>query len=142
MRKFGAALNGVDNNHRQEGYVGKVSSSGGGGKNVNVSNASNSQIKAVSATPYGISSTPPSGMMAFVLVGQGADRDGVVGVYDPNKPSCGVGCCMMYSAGGATVKCSGKSVLLNNRNVLGEIDAINKDIEDINKEIEEIKKKI
>ncbi len=135
MRKFGAALNGVDNNHRQEGYVGKVSSSGGGGKNVNVSNASNSQIKAVSATPYGISSTPPSGMMAFVLVGQGSDRDGVVGVYDPNKPSCGAGCCMMYSAGGATVKCSGKSVLLNNRNVLGEIDELKKRVEEIEKKI-------
>ena len=135
MRKFGAVLNSVDNNHRQEGYVGRVSSSGGGGKNVNITNANNSQIKAVSATPYGISSTPPSGMMAFVLVGQGSDKDGVVGVFDPNKPSCNAGCCMMYSAGGATVKCSGRSVLINGRNVLSEIDEINKKIEEIEKKI-------
>ena len=135
MRKFGAVLNSVDNNHRQEGYVGRLSSSGGGGKNVNITNANNSQIKAVSATPYGISSTPLSGMMAFVLVGQGSDKDGVVGVFDPNKPSCNAGCCMMYSAGGATVKCSGRSVLINGRNVLSEIDEINKKIEEIEKKI-------
>lgn len=128
MRKFGAALNGVDNNHRQEGYVGRVSSSGSGGKNVQVANANGSQIKAVSATPYGISSTPPSGLMAFVLVGQGSDKDGIVGVYDPSKPSCGAGNCMMYSAGGATITCSGSTVLINKRNVLKEIDDIKEKI--------------
>lgn len=124
MRKFGQALVGVDNGSKKEGYVGRVSSSSGGGSTVFVANASGSQIKTLPASQYGISSTPPTGLMAFVIVGQGSDKDGIVGVYDPNRPQCNTGDCMMYSSGGATIKCKNDKVLLNDVDILDEISKI------------------
>lgn len=124
MKSFGAALNGVAEPHRQESHVGKVETVGSGGKSVAVTNMNNSQLRnLVPIMPYGISSSPPPGLMAFVLVAQNSGKDGIVGVYDENKPPCSPGECMMYSRGGATVRCtSGGAVLLNGRNVLKEID--------------------
>lgn len=125
MKSFGAALNGVSEPHRQESHVGKVETVGSGGKSVAVTNMNNSQLRnLVPIMPYGISSSPPPGLMAFVLVTQNSGKDGIVGVYDEHKPACKSGDCMMYSRGGATVKCTGGSVLINGRNVLKEIDDI------------------
>ena len=123
MKKFGAALNGVAEPHRRESHVGKVATVGGGGKSLAVTNANNSQLRnLVPIMPYGISSSPTPGLMAFVLVAQDSSKDGIVGVYDPDKPACKSGEIIIYSAGGATVKCSGNKVYINGRDVLKEID--------------------
>ena len=66
--------------------------------------------------------------MAFVLVANNSGSDGIVGVYDPNKPPCNPGDSMMYSSGGATIHCNGNVVLINGRNVLQEIDALSRRI--------------
>lgn len=125
MRSFGAALNGVAEPHRQESHVGKVETVGSGGKSIAVTNMNNSQLRnLVPIMPYGIASSPPPGLMAFVLVTQNSGKDGIVGVYDENKPACSPGDSMLYSKGGATVKCTGSTVLLNGRNVLKEIDEL------------------
>lgn len=126
MRKtFGHALNGVSEPHRKESYVGRVSTVGNGGRSVSVTNMNSSQLRNLKPImPYGISSSPPTGLMAFVLVSDNSSKDGIIGVYDPNKPSCTPGNCMMYSYGGASVYCNGDRVLLNGRDVLKEIDEI------------------
>lgn len=131
-KKFGAALNGVDQPHRRESHIGKISTVGSGGRSISVDNGNNSQLRnLVPIMPYGIASSPPTGLMSFVLVANNSGRDGIVGVYDPNKPSCSSGNCMMYSSGGATVHCKGGSVLLNNRNVLNEIDDLKQKIREL-----------
>ena len=125
MKRLGAALNGVAEPHKRESQTGKISTVGNGGKSLTVTNANNSQLRnLIPITPYGISSSPTPGLMAFVLVAQNSGKDGIVGVYDEHKPTCKSGDCMMYSKGGATVKCTGGSVLINGRNVLKEIDDI------------------
>lgn len=131
-KSFGRALNGVAEPHRSESHVGQISTVGSGGKSIAVTNMNNSQLRnLVPVMPYGISSSPPAGLMAFVLVANNSGKDGIVGVYDPNKPSCSPGNCMMYSSGGATVQCSGSSVLLNKRNVLNEIDDLKQKIREL-----------
>lgn len=124
MKKtFGRALNGVEEPHRRESHIGRISTVSGGGKSVTVTNMNNSELRnLVPITPYGISSSPPTGLMAFVLVANNSGRDGIVGIFDPNKPSCSMGDSMIYSSGGATVHCRGRSVLLNTRDVLKEVD--------------------
>lgn len=126
MRSFGAALNGVAEPHRQESHVGQIETVGHGGKSISVTNMNNSQLRnLVPIMPYGISSSPPPGLMAFVLVTSNSGRDGIIGVYDDSKPPCSPGECMMYSRGGATIKCtSDGAVLLNDRDILKEIDDI------------------
>lgn len=130
-RKFGAALNGVGEPHRRESHIGRVSTVGDGGKSVSVTNMNNSQLRnLVSVAPYGISSSPVSGLMSFVLVTGTGSKDGMIGVYDKDKPSCKPGECIIYSSGGATVKCSGNGkVMINGRDVLDEIDQIKKKLD-------------
>lgn len=124
MKKtFGSALNGVAEPHKRESHIGRISTVGNGGKSIAVTNMNNSQLRnLVPITPYGISSSPPSGLMAFVLAANNSGKDGIVGVYDPSKPSCSPGNSMLYSSGGATVHCSGGTVLINGRDILKEID--------------------
>lgn len=124
-RRFGSVLNSAGQPHRRESHIGRVSTVGSGGRAISVDNGNNSQLRnLVPVMPYGISSSPPVGLMAFVVVGNNSGRDGIVGVYDPNKPSCNSGDCMMYSSGGATIQCKGDKVLINGRDVLKEIDAL------------------
>ena len=124
MKKtFGSALNGVSEPHRKESHIGRISTVGNGGKSIAITNMNNSQLRnLVPIMPYGISSSPPTGLMAFVLAANNSGSDGIVGVYDPNKPSCSPGDSMMYSSGGATIHCNGNNVLLNGRDILKEID--------------------
>jgi phage gp45-like len=129
-KTLGSALNGVDRPHRKDSYVGKVSTTSNGGKSISVTNMNNSKLRnLVPITPYGIASSPPIGLMAYVLIAGDTSKDGIVGVYDPDKPQCRPGDSMMYSSGGASVHCNGGTVLLNNRNVLAEIDNLRKEID-------------
>lgn len=131
-KTLGHSLIGTGQPHKKESHVGRVATVGSGGKSVAVTNMNNSQLRnLVPITPYGISSSPPVGLMAYVLVADSSSKDGIVGVYDPNKPQCSPGNSMLYSSGGASVYCNGSSVLLNNRDVLSEIDNIKKDIEEL-----------
>lgn len=127
MKRLGAALNGVAEPHKRESQTGKISTIGDGGKSLTVTNANNSQLRnLIPITPYGISSSPTPGLMAFVLVAQDSGRDGIIGMYDPNKPSCKPGETILYSSGGATVKCSGDKVYINGIDILKEIDDLRK----------------
>lgn len=124
-RKFGAVLSSVSEPHRRESHVGRVATVGDGGKSVTVTNMNNSQLRnLIPIMPYGIASSPPCGLMAYVLIAQDSSKNGIVGVYDPNKPSVMPGECAIYSAGGAVVKCSGNIVTINDRDILKEIDMI------------------
>jgi hypothetical protein len=126
---FGRAISGVGEPHRRESHIGRISTVGSGGKSLTVTNMNSSELRnLVPIMPYGISSSPPTGLMAFVLVANNSGRDGIIGTYDPNKPSCNSGDSILYSSGGATVHCNGKSVLLNKRNILNEIDDLRKKI--------------
>lgn len=128
-KSIGDAISGAGVPHRKENYVGKISTVGKGGKSIAVTNMNNSQLRnLVPIMPYGISSSPPAGLMSYVLVADSASKDGIVGVYDPNKPECSPGDSMMYSRGGASVHCNGGSVLINGRDILSEIDDIKKEI--------------
>lgn len=122
-RRLGADLNSVYEPHRRENHVGKISNVGNGGKSISVTNANNSQLRElVPVMPYGISSSPTPGLMSFVIDSGNSGNDGMVGVYDPKKPSCKPGECMMYSSGGATVKCTGKKVMVNDIDLIEEIN--------------------
>jgi hypothetical protein len=137
MKKtFGSALNGVAEPHRRESHIGRISTVGDGGKSIAITNMNNSQLRnLVPIMPYGVSSSPPTGLMSFVLAANNSGRDGIVGVYDPNKPSCSPGNSMLYSSGGATVHCSGSKVLINNKDILQEIDNLFKRIDDLSRRI-------
>ena len=131
-RRFGKDLNGVAEPHRRESHIGRISTVGNGGKSISVDNMNNSQLRnLVPIMPYGISSSPIVGLMSFVLVANNSGRDGIVGVYDPNKPSCNPGDSMMYSSGGATVHCNGNKVLINKRDILKELDELTQRINKI-----------
>lgn len=131
-KSLGAALNGVAQPHKRENHIGRIDTVGSGGRSISVSNANNSQLRnLVPIMPYGIASSPPLGLMAYVLVGNNSGRDGMIGVYDPNKPSCDPGDSMIYSRGGASVRCKGNSVLLNDRDILKEIDELKGKINNI-----------
>ena len=124
-RKFGAVLNSVSEPHKRESYVGRVSTVGDGGKSISVTNMNNSQLRdLIPIMPYGIASSPPCGLMAYVLVAQDCSKNGIIGVYDPNKPTVKPGECAIYSSDGAIVKCSKGRVTINGRDVLREIDML------------------
>lgn len=136
MRRLGAELNGVSEPHRRESHIGKISTVGSGGRSITVDNMNNSQLRnLVPIMPYGISSSPPSGLMAFVLVANNSGRDGVIGVYDYNKPSCKSGDCMMYSSDGASVHCNGDKVLINKKDILDEIRKLSDRIDELSSKI-------
>ena len=143
MKRFGEELNNMHSGSFTRSTVsGNVASTGNGGKTISINNAQGSvQKNMLSLSPYGFASTPPSGLLAFSVVSDSGGRDGVIGVYDPKKPACAVGNSVMYSSGGANVKCSGSTVTANGRDFLKEIDGIKGGIEDI-KEIKEIKEDI
>lgn len=123
MKRFGESLNGIGQSHKRESQAGTISTVGDGGKSISITNAGNSQLtNLVPIMPYGISSSPTIGLMSFALISQDAGRDGMLGVYDPNKPACKPGEIIIYSAGGATIKCSGSRVYINGRDILSEID--------------------
>ena len=126
MKRFGEELNNMHNGSFTRSTVsGSIASTGNGGKTISINNAHGSvQKNMLSLSPYGFASTPPSGLLAFSVVSDSGGRDGVIGVYDPKKPACAVGNSVMYSSGGANVKCSGSIVTANGRNFLKEIDDI------------------
>lgn len=121
MRRLDKALQSVTNNHRQENYVGPLSSTAGGGHNGSMNNLYNSQVRNSKVfMPYGVSSRPFSGVEAQAVVN---DNNGtvIVGVYDPSRPKVGVGEICLYSSGGCSVYLSATgdiSVRTNN----GDID--------------------
>lgn len=130
MKKtFGSALNNMDGLRKKESHVGRISTVGNGGKSVTITNMNNSQLRnLVPIMPYGISSSPPVGLMAFVLATDNAGNDGIVGVHDPNKPPCKPGDIIIYSSGGATIHCDGNAVRINGRDILKEIDDLSRRI--------------
>lgn len=130
MKRFGEELNTMGNGAFTRSTVsGNIASTRNGGKLISINNMHGSvQKNMLSLMPYGFASTPPSGLIAFSIISDSGGRDGVIGVYDPKKPSCGVGDCAMYSSGGATIKCSGGTVTANSRDFLKEIDDIKKKI--------------
>ena len=133
MKRFGQELNNMHSGSFTRSTVsGSIASTGNGGKMISINNAQGSvQKNMLSLSPYGFASTPPSGLLAFSVVSDSGGRDGVIGVYDPKKPACAVGNSVMYSSGGANVKCSVSTVTANSRNFLKEIDDIKEDIRQI-----------
>ncbi len=125
-RRFGEQLSIIGQQARyNQCSVGSVSSTSGGGKHICVSNTKDSELSNfMNITPYGFSSAPTSGCMAFTIVSNG--KTGMVGVFDKGKPSVASGCCMMYSSGGATVYCKDDKVLINDIDILEEIYNIKK----------------
>lgn len=124
-KTFGSALRDVSQPRKHDSHTGRVSTVDNGGKSISVVNMNNSQLRnLVPVMPYGVASSPPPGLMAFVLSSGNAKRDGIVGVYDPDKPRCNPGDSMLYSSGGASVHCNGNTVLINGVDILQEIDNI------------------
>lgn len=143
MRRFGSDISGIDNPRKKENNVGKVSTISGDGKTVAVTNMNNSQLRNLKpVSQYGVASSPTPGLQAFVISIDTSDSDGIVGVYDPNRPACKAGETILYSSGGATVKLSGGSVLINGINILGEISAIKERLNTIEADILDIKSKL
>lgn len=125
MRKFGAALTGVDQPHKQESHVGRILTVGDGGRSVSMSSVSSSQLRdMIPISPYGIASSPPVGLKAFAIVSNDDNDDGIIGVYDPNRPKCKPGNSVLYSSGGAKVECIDKKVYINGVDILSEINSL------------------
>lgn len=111
MRRIDQALRSVANNHRQENYVGPLTSTRSGGHNANVNNLYNSQVRdARTVMPFGISSNPLSGVKAQTVVNDNSDNV-VVGVYDPSRPPVGAGEICLYSTGNCTVYLSSGGIV-------------------------------
>lgn len=106
MRRMDTNINNISSNHRRESYIGPLASTSDGGKDSNVNNMHNSQIRGMSMMPYGISSRPKNGMKAQTIVND--DNDCVtLGVFDKNRPDVGVGETCIYSSGGCRIYLSG-----------------------------------
>lgn len=144
MKKtFGRSLNGVAEPHKSESHIGRVSTVGSGGKSIAVANMNNSQLRnLVPIMPYGISSSPTTGLMAYVLVANNSGRDGIIGVFDPAKPSCSPGDSMLYSSGGASVHCRGKLVLINSVDVLDEIKKLKDRVSTLESEVDTLQSEV
>lgn len=113
-RRFGGELNGVNEPLRKQMQTGKISTVGDGGKQASVTNMSGSQLRnLMPIAPFGIASSPPVGLLAYTMVLDSQTNNGIIGVYDPNRPSVASGDITIYSAGGAKVECIGSKVLVN-----------------------------
>lgn len=119
MKRFDRALRTVNSDHRQESYIGPLASTNSGGKDANVNNLYNSQIRAKSIMPYGISSRPCGGLKAQTIVNDNSDST-MVGVYDPNRPNVGVGEICIYSMGECSIYLSadGKVTVRSHSNIV------------------------
>lgn len=124
-RRFGQALNGISEPRRSSSHTGRVTTVGDGGKSLSISNINGSQLRdIIPISPYGISSSPPTGLMSFVIASDNSGNDGMVGVYDPSRPVCQPGECIIYSSGGATIKCSGNKVYINGIDVVEKLNKL------------------
>lgn len=142
-RRLGRELNGVSEPHKRESHIGRISTVGSGGRKISVDNMNNSQLRnLVPIMPYGVASSPPIGLMSFVLASNNSGRDGIIGVYDPNKPSCDSGDCMLYSSGGAKVHCKGNTVLINSRDTLKELDDSSIKVNDLSNQLKNLSTKV
>lgn len=103
MRNIGRDMRTMGSEHRRDGYIGPIASTGSGGKLMNVNNLNNSQLRdLLNMSPYGISSRGNSGMKAQVMVNDDSNN-AVVGIYDPDKPEVDVGETILYSDGGCII---------------------------------------
>lgn len=106
-KRFGAEMGGSGDNTIP---VGKISSTGGGGKNAAMS-SNGSEIKGMLPIgPYGVASTPPSGLMAYAIMNYGG-KDGFL-VYDPGRPSVNAGDITLYNSKGAKIELKGNNVII------------------------------
>lgn len=69
-----------------QSYSGLISSVGQGGNNINLL-TDVEERGIVSANPYGFVSSPIPDMLGYVVKGTGDEIDGLVGVYDYNRPT-------------------------------------------------------
>ena len=73
---------------------------------LNVQNTANGEVRDVKAVaPYGVSSCPPSGLFAQMIINDDVNNT-CVGVHNPKAPEAKPGEIVLYSSGGAYIKLS------------------------------------
>lgn len=81
---------------------GRVAS--GNSTKLNIQNAVGSEVREVKViSPYGISSCPPSGLFAQMIINDNVNNT-CVGVHNPQAPQANAGEIILYSVGGAKIK--------------------------------------
>lgn len=88
---------------------GRVAS--GSGTMINVQNTVDSEVRELMVvSPYGVSSCPPSGLFAQMIV-NGDTNNTCVGVHNPNAPQVKSGEVILYSSGDAYIKLDSDGVI-------------------------------
>ena len=71
---------------------------------LNIQNTANGEVREVKVVaPYGISSCPPSGLFAQMIINDDVNNT-CVGVHNPKAPDAKPGEVIIYSSGGAYIK--------------------------------------
>ena len=71
---------------------------------LNIQNTANGEVREVKVVaPYGVSSCPPSGLFAQMIINDDINNT-CVGVHDPKAPTAKSGEIVLYSSGGAYIK--------------------------------------
>lgn len=71
---------------------------------LNIQNTANGEVREVKVVaPYGVSSCPPSGLFAQMIINDDVNNT-CVGVHNPKAPEAKPGEIVLYSSGGAYIK--------------------------------------
>lgn len=71
---------------------------------LNIQNTANGEVREVKVVaPYGVSSCPPSGLFAQMIINDDVNNT-CVGVHNPKAPEAKPGEVVIYSSGGAYIK--------------------------------------
>lgn len=71
---------------------------------LNIQNTANGEVREVKViAPYGVSSCPPSGLFAQMVINDDVNNT-CVGVHNPKAPEAKPGEVIIYSSGGAYIK--------------------------------------
>lgn len=71
---------------------------------LNIQNTANGEVREVKViAPYGVSSCPPSGLFAQMIINDDVNNT-CVGVHNPKAPEAKPGEIVLYSSGGAYIK--------------------------------------
>lgn len=85
---------------------------------LNIQNTANGEVREVKVVaPYGVSSCPPSGLFAQMIINDDVNNT-CVGVHNPKAPEAKPGEIVLYSSGGAYIKLGADgSVTINGKRI-------------------------
>lgn len=121
MAGFAGAFMSAGNKPQEVSDIGKITSTGNGGKRASMSSNGAELKSMVPVGPYGIASTPPNGVMAYAIKNTGSSTGFVI--YDKDRPSVSAGNITIYNKSGTKIEVIGNKVTITGTNIKIKGDA-------------------